>query len=620
VTKKKFLWIAVSCMMALSLVLASCETAEEGKVKETEEGPEVVVITETETGGAVVEEEEEVVDPNRPRYGGTIVFLATADISNWNPGSGACQWPSQDGIVLEQITNVDWTRGLAGTGETTYVEGITDYTFMGPCIAESWETPDVGIWVLTIRQGIHWAYHPDFAASRLVAGRELTADDVVASLEYMRDTPLSCTQCSEPGLINAMTAEQTGEWEVTVLTPEAPTTGYLWLMGGGGAQYVWPREFLEQYGTSNEWTDTVGTGPFILEDYVTSSAMKYVRNDNYWAVNPVGPGKGDKMPYPDGITMQIIPDLSTRLAAFRTGKADRLAEMETLTKEDYDYMMKTNPEIQSAQTITAPLQVSGRVDISTDPFSNKKVRHAMMLAIDHPTIVRDLYGGHAELLDSPSRKLFTTIYTPLEELPEEVQELYGYNPTKAKQLLTDAGYPDGFSVTLLLQNTPEQEQAASLLKDYWDDVGIELELQVLEPSIYIGMWVGHKAEDLFLSNAPGGTGALFVRYSMGYFRGPNIFNNSHVNDPPGTDPIIEAAYQNQCKYVMVDYPSADAVTKEAYKYCLGEAFLIPMPAPHSWRVWQPWLKNYHGEGGGYKFWLKYAWLDQDLKESMTGRR
>ena len=615
---KKIVWVVVSCLMVLSLVMASCGPAEEEA--EVEVGEEEVEVGEGVVTGEEEEEEvEEVVSPDRPRYGGKLVFLATQDISNFNPGSGACQWPSQDGIVLEQITNIDWTKGPAGTGETSYVEGITDYRWMGGCIAESWETPDVGVWVLNIRQGIHFAYHPDFAASRLVGGRELTADDVVASLEYMRDTPLTCTQCSEPSLINNMTAEKTGEWEVTVRTPEAPTTGYLWLMGGGGAQYVWPREFLEQYGTSNEWTDTVGTGPYILEDYVTSSALKYVRNDNYWAINPVGPGQGDKLPYPDGITMQIIPDLSTRLAAFRTGKADRLAEMETLTKEDYEYMMTTNPEIKSAQTITAPLQVSGRVDLP-GPFSNKKVRQAMMLAIDHPTIVEDLYGGAAELLDSPARKFFTTIYTPLEELPEETQELYGYNPTKAKQLLTQAGYPDGFKAKLLIMNTPDQEQAASIMKEYWADVNIELELQVLEPSIYIGMWVGHQVEDLFLSNAPGGTGALFVRYSMGYFRGPNIFNNSHVNDPPGTDPIIEAAYQEQCKYVMVDYPAADRVTKEAYVYTLGEAFLIPMPAPWGWRVWQPWMKNYYGEGGGYKFWLKYAWVDQDLKESMTGRR
>ena len=610
---KKIAWVLVSCVMALSLVIASCGPAEdEAEVvvgeEEIEVGEEEVIREEEE------EEMEEVVSPDRPRYGGRLVLLSTGAPANWNPGSGACQWTAQDGIVMEQVLHVAIEKTEAGTGETSLVDGIVDYRYLAGGLAESWENPEVGVWVLNIRQGVHWALHPDFPASRLVGGREMTAEDVAKSLEYMRDTPLTATQCSEPALINNMTVERTGPWQITVRTPVAAGTGYLWLMGGGGAQYVWAEEFLEQYGDSNEWTDTVGTGPYILADYVTGSAMKYVRNDNYWATNPVGPGMGDRLPYFDSVTYQIIPDLSTRLAAFRTGKADLMAWQDLLSREDFEYMMKTNPEIKSAQTIIAPLQVAGRVDLP-GPFSNKKVRQAMMLAIDHPTIVEDLYYGYAELLDSPARKFFTTIYTPLEELPEATQELYGYNPDKAKQLLSDAGYPDGFKTKMLMMNTPDMEQASAIIKEYWDDVDIELELQVLEPSIFFGMWAGHQVEDLMMSGAPGGTGALFVRYSMGYFRGPNIFNMSHVNDPPGTDPIIEDYYRQQEQSVMVDYPTADAVTKEAYQYCLGEAFLIPMPAPHGWRVWQPWIRNYYG-AGALKFWLKYAWLDQGLKKSM----
>ena len=131
--------------------------------------------------------------------------------------------------------------------------------------------------------------------------------------------------------------------------------------------------------------------------------------------------------------------------------------------------------------------------------------------------------------------------------------------------------------------------------------------------------VGHQAEDLMLNAWAGGDGALFVRYSLGYYRGPNIFNLSHTNDPPGTDPIIEAAYAKQEQYVMVNYPEADRVTKEVFVYCLGQAFNITMPAPWSYRMWQPWLKNYYGEAPT-KFWLPYAWLDLDLKADMTGRQ
>lgn len=617
---KKLIWLVISCLMVFTLVLASCETTPQGGTVTTQDKGQTVSV-----GG----EEEKVdttkgtatsatKDPDKPRYGGKLVILTGSDITNWNVASAACQWPSQDGYVLEQILGIQREKGMAGTKETDYAQGVTDYRWLGGNLAESWETPAVGVWILNIRKGVHWAYDPEFAASKLVGGREMTAEDVAYSLEYMRDTPLTCTNCNEPALIKNMIVERTGPWQITVKTPVAAGTGYLWLMGGGGAQYVWAKDFLDAgYGKSNNWYDTVGTGPFILKDYVTSSAAKYVRNSNYWQTNPIGPGRGDQLPYIDSISYQIIPDQSTRLAALRTGKAEWSA-IDLLTKEDFDTIIKTNPEMEYVTTITAPMQVSGRVDIP-GPFSDVKVRKAMMLAIDHPTIVQDLYDGRAELIDSPARKWYTTIHTPLEELPAETKELYGYNPAKAKQLLTEAGYPNGFKIKMNMMNNVASEQAGSIIKEYWADVGIDLELVVLEPTIFIGMWVGHKAEDLMLQSWAGGDGALFVRYSLGYYRGPNIFNLSHVNDPPGTDPIIEAAYKKQEQYVMVNYPEADRVTKEVFVYVLGQAFNISMPAPWSYRVWQPWLKNYYGEGAT-KFWLPYAWLDLDLKEKMTGRR
>jgi peptide/nickel transport system substrate-binding protein len=616
---KRVVWLLVSCLMVLTLVLASCESkTDTGGTVTTEDQGQTVTVGGEDEGMTTPGKPSVTVDPDKPRYGGRLVILTGSDITNWNVASAACQWPSQDGFVLEQILGIQREKGLAGTGETDYSQGVTDYRWLGGNLAESWETPAVGVWVLNIRQGVHWAYDPEFEASSLVGGREMTAEDVAYSLEYMRDTPLTCTNCNEPALIQNMIVERTGPWQITVRTPVAAGTGYLWLMGGGGAQYVWAKDFLDAgYGKSNNWYDTVGTGPYILKDYVTSSAAKYVKNENYWQTNPVGPGIGDQLPYIDSIGYQIIPDQSTRYAALRTGRAD-WSIIDLLTIEDFDTMMKTNPDMEYVQTITDPLQVSGRVDLD-GPFSDVRVRRAMMLAIDHPTIVRDLYDGKAELLDSPARKWYDTIYTPLEELPQETQELFGYNPTKAKQLLAEAGYPDGFKIKMNMMNNPASEQAGAIIKEYWADVGIDLELQVLEPTIFIGMWVGHQAEDLMLNAWAGGNGALFVRYSLGYYRGPNIFNLSHVNDPPGTDPIIEAAYKKQEEYVMVNYPEADRVTKEVFVYCLGQAFNIQMPAPWSYRMWQPWLRNYYGEGPT-KFWLPYAWLDLTMKEDMTGRQ
>lgn len=612
--KSRILWVVLSSLMAVSLLVISCGPA---AVEETK-GPGITVTTEEQEQEQKqeveqVEEEqqqEEVVDPDKPRYGGWLTILSPANIDVFG-AAVMNRGVQQDGYVLEQILGIDRAKGPAGTGETHYGEGPTDFKYIVGNLAASWATPEVGVWVLDIRQGVHFALS-DTEAGRLVGGREMTPDDVAYSIEFMRDTPTSWIQFAEPSLIKNTTVEQTGPWQLTVRTPVAPTTTYLWIMGGGGNQYIWPREVLENYGTSNDWRNPVGTGPYILEDFVSDSAATYIRNPNYWDKNPVGPGQGDQLPYPDGINYLVVPDISTRLAAIRTGRAE--TAIETTTREDTEILLKTNPDLKTYETITGPMHVGMRIDLD-QPFADVRVRQALMLAIDHPGIVRDLYDGAAELLDSPARKYYPTVYTPMEDLPTVVQELYGYDPDKARQLLTEAGYPDGFKATMTIQNTTASTQAAETIKAMWDAVGVNLELVVLEGGAFIGTWAQHKTEDLILTSLAGGTSALFVRYSLGYFRGPNIFNISHVNDPPGTDPIVEAAFELQAANVNVDYPAADKAYKDLIPYILEQAFLITMPAPHSFRVWQPWLKNYYGEGAA-KQWLRYAWIDEDLKKSL----
>ena len=89
-----------------------------------------------------------------------------------------------------------------------------------------------------------------------------------------------------------MTVEKTGPWQVTVHTPKNPSTAYLWIMGGGGSQFVWPKEWLPKYGTNNDWKVQVGTGPYKMTDWVDNSVLTMVRNNNYWDKNPIRPGQG----------------------------------------------------------------------------------------------------------------------------------------------------------------------------------------------------------------------------------------------------------------------------------------------------------------------------------------
>ena len=546
-------------------------------------------------------------------YGG-LLTLVGADIQIFgaavsNRGSG------QAGYVIQQILGLDRTTGPAGSGKVDYSGGATAFDDVVGFLAESWSTPSLGVWVLNIRKGVHFGLNPGNAASMLVNGRELTAEDVAFSLEYIRDTHTSWIQLSEPALIKGMTIERSGPSQLTIKTPVNPANAYLWLMGGGGNGYVWPKEFLQKYGTSNDWHDnTSGTGPYILADFVPGSQATYKRNNNYWEKDPVGPGKGNQLPYIDRINYLVIPDLSTVQAAFRTGKIDRITG---ITLEDGKAMLKTNPSTKYYQTIIAPNQVAMRTDKKDLPYKDIRVRQAMMMATDMQGMKDSLYQGKAEILDSPARKLYTGVFTPLEQLPATTAEMYKYNPEKAKQLLKDAGYPNGFKANMVLPTSSTAGDLAAVLKDMWAKVGIDITLQPKDSATYNAIFANRGYDELFFGTQPGGTGQLYTRYGNSYFRTQNNFNLSYVDDPSvgTTDPTIEKYFNDVSANVMINYPKCEQLMKELNLYTLSQAYLIPTPAPYTYIMWQPWLKSYYGEGAA-QGWLQFIWIDQPTKTKM----
>ena len=306
--RTKILWTGVSVLMALTLVMAACSPAASTTTPSTTppapptQATTTPPVTTTTQPVTAAPPQQPPASGIAPKYGGTF-NIVNPDIQIFG-AAVANRGAGQAGYVIQQITTVDRTTGPAGSGKVDYSGGATSFTDVVGFLAESWSTPSLGVWVLNIRHGVHFALDTNSAASRLVNGREMTAEDVAYSIEYIRDTPSAWIQLAEPALIKGTTVERTGPWQLTVRTPVNPANGYLWIMGGGGNGYIWPKEFLQKYGTSNAWQDnTADTGPYILSDWVQGSAATYRRNPNYWETDPVGPGKGNQLPYAD--TFQV---------------------------------------------------------------------------------------------------------------------------------------------------------------------------------------------------------------------------------------------------------------------------------------------------------------------------
>ncbi|MFC2014487.1 ABC transporter substrate-binding protein [Chloroflexota bacterium] len=587
--KNKIIWTVVSGLMVLSLVMAACGPAEENG------------------------EVEEEVEAGAPEYGGTLTVATTSepDVSN------SRGWP-----VYEQFMGGDWTRGPAGSGITDFASGATALEdSMMPILTESWEMPEPGLWIMKVRQGVHWQ-DTGTEAGDLMGGREMTVDDVVNSFNWQlhESGNKSWIHIGQPAVAEASTIEKTGPWEITVRTPLDYLTSWTWIVQGAGYHRVYAYDVTKKYnhelifrGEGWHYSEVVGTGPFYIDEVVDGVSRNFKRNDNYWGIDRLGPGKGNQTPYVDNYVELYIPDRSTSMAAMRTGQ---VAYTTGLTKEDWERELELSPKLESSsylQQTTLTRFILMRTDKPDLPFSDIRVRQAMMMATDFNSLKDDYYGGAAEIDVWPLNSNFTgSGYLPLNEMPEAVKELYSYNPEKAKQLLTEAGYPDGFKTKILATSLGNDVDEIAIFKDMWARVGIEMEIDVREQGVFTQIQQSRDYDELVYR-------MMWTTWPMMYYfsstRGPSTNNLSAINDPIGSDSIVENAFQAINDSMMVNMPEVYRQMEELRKYLMLQAHAIPRPTPYYYNVWQPWLKNYYGFSGAGTY-AQYHWIDQDLKEEM----
>jgi peptide/nickel transport system substrate-binding protein len=455
---------------------------------------------------------------------------------------------------------------------------------------------------------VHFALNPKSEASRLVNGREMTADDVVYTLKLLVTDNRNYIYSNAPELRPAVITK-TGPWEVSVKTSIDTLMTAFQRFNYWGRPI--PKEVIDKYGDMSKWQNSVGTGPFMLVDNVPGSQAVMARNPNYWMKDPIGPGKGKQLPYVDGINYLIVPDASTRMAAMRTAKIDH---MYNIALEDALQFEKTTPQLEET---TRPVFGSAPFGMRTDmpPFNDIRVRKATLMATDFEGIRQGLNAGRGEILTFPwpATKGYESTYVGLDDprMPADIKELYTYHPDKAKALLKEAGFPNGIKVTALM--TSSEVDFYSVLKDQWAKAGIDLQFKIVETGAKNSMLSGNTHPEIAASGVPQARMYYFIVFFLGK---DGVSNQSMVNDPKMTEGIARVA-----KTMVTDEPAAMKIWgDELWLYTLSQAYYIPRPAAPTYTFWWPWLKNYSGEiqvGESLRHedaWIKYIWLDQDLKK------
>ena len=581
---KKIVWVVVSCIMVLSLVLASCGGGTQPTATQGQGEGSYAPITE-------------------PKYGGTMTTFLQSDWTTWDPMKAQDIRVSHIQFTHNEPYGGDWTKGPQGSHQTNWDWGfVGNVNLLAPEIAESWEFPDDTTIIFHVRQGVH------FQNKAPANGREMTADDWVWSIEQAFNNPTNWQYNTyPPGDPRRPTSiKALDKYTVEVKTP-AESQGIMFLEIGGNNHIKCP-EVWDNGGDMTTWDKVVGTGPWIISDYTSGSAVHLTKNEDYYEEDPLHPG--NKVPYADKLTLLVIPDLATRLTATRTGKLDWTY---SVTHDDATQLLSQLSDLQSYKRISSQYVLSGRVDKPELPFKDIRVRRAMCLAINQPEILKDYMKGDGELLafPYPPGPDWSNYYTPMDQLPADTQELFTYNPDKAKQLLAEAGYPDGFSATVEVSSLEPYADEVAMLSNYLEKVGIKLNIEVEEVGLWNSIDAAQSQKEMWYGMAKGiwnPAEQLMTKASV-------YSNDAMVNDP---------YYEELGKSIaanMVAHPDKYfADMKAEGVYTLSHAWYVWMPVPYIYNLWWPWLQNYYGIGwtgwADIWDWVKFLWIDEQMKTGM----
>jgi peptide/nickel transport system substrate-binding protein len=374
--------------------------------------------------------------------------------------------------------------------------------------------------------------------------------------------------------------------------------------GYGYYSGIVPKEVVDAGATN--WRNINGTGPFRLTDYTQGNSNTYEKNPIYWGTETINE-KEFKLPYVDKINYRIIKDEATRVTALRTGKVDVL---ELARWQDVDSLKQSAPALKWNKWLaTGGTFLAMRTD--TKPFDDIRVRRALNIAVNKDEIIKAYYNGNAEMFAYPQHPSFGAYFKPLEQQPDSVKELFKYDPVKAKKLLAEAGYPNGFTFkTQVCSCNPDHMDLLPLISAYLEQVGIKMEIQTMEYAAFLSaMTTQTNAPGYFMDNGHTNP-TTTIRKS---FVPHQVWNPSQWNDPKLTA-RMEAVYKERDESKRI--AELRAMTTEM----VDNAPYVWLPTVYRFSAWWPWVKGYEGElrAGAVRPGPIYAriWVDQELKKKM----
>ncbi|MBI2910482.1 MAG: hypothetical protein HYX92_22785 [Chloroflexi bacterium] len=444
--------LAASCLTVLGLFLATCAPAAAPaatpKAAPTQPAaptpkpgstPAVSPAATTPSAKPVAPKATPRPSVEQPKYGGAVTRIRERYPDTLDPhlARGSKAWldvlaPLYDGL-LKLNENMEIVPGLA----------------------EKWEQPTDLVYVLHLFKGAKFHDNP------VMKERELTSEDVRWNIQRMATNDPKFLRSWQFGVVASIETPDKHTVRLSLKEPTAPFLNYM----AQAFNYMVGKEAVEKSGELVR--SEAGTGPFYLKSWTEKISYKLAKNPSYFV-------RG--IPYLDEVNVIIVPDPASRLAAFRSGRADYIL----VSKSDSDALKRTNPAITFSYLPFSFIFLA--FNPANKPFTDQRVRQAISLATDRQALIDVVMDGVAELTGPVYGDIEASWRLP----PEELKRLYKVDTPAARKLMAEAGYPNGFS--LEIKASAQQKDcvdSVTVLAQQLKQIGVEVQMKVLEHTTFV---------------------------------------------------------------------------------------------------------------------------------------
>ncbi|GGK16980.1 glutathione ABC transporter substrate-binding protein [Caldalkalibacillus thermarum] len=456
-----------------------------------------------------------------PAAGGDLKIAVMSDAVSLDP-HGSNDNPSSN--VTSQIYETLFVRDKNGE--------------IQPWLAESYEQVDDVTWHFKLREGITFS-----------DGTPFNAEAVKVNLERILDPELGSPRAFIfDGWLEEVNVLDEYTVEIKTAYPFSPILAHFTHSAG---QMISPAAIeAEQNGETTIATNPVGTGPFVLERWESGQEIVLKRNENYWG----------EPPKVDTVTFTVVPEDSTRLAMLETGEVHIVEPVQPNDVARVE--SSSNMELYRTDSVSLTY-----ISFNTqkEPFNDVRVRQAISMAINKEEIIEGVVNGIGIPAAGPLAPTVFGYHEGLEQLE--------YNPEKAKELLAEAGYPDGFKTTIWTNDNQIRVDIAEVVQAQLKEVGIEVDIEVLEWGAYLEK-TANGEHDMFIlgwvtvtADADYGTYALFHSNNHGDPGNRSFYTNEEV------DAMLDQARQETDEATRLE------LYKQIQEYLVDEAPMIYLYHP-----------------------------------------